>query len=254
MLAALQRLVRGRTVVLVAHRPALLGVADRVLELGRLPVAGVTSAHARSECRASATADPRGADREPRWRWRTRPARTARARQPARRRSDRCRDRSDRHVGVAYLPGVAAPAGVGAGARHRRRAVLRPVTRPVSIRAAARRSRRGISVAGGSPHELLRTIRGAGAGRVTGVPPRGPAGAGRPRHRLPPGPPPEGDPAVCDSTAGRRRHRRAGLVDPARGRSDPARRAGARRHRAHVAHRQARPALRSPAGDRSAQS
>jgi ABC-type transport system involved in cytochrome bd biosynthesis fused ATPase/permease subunit len=33
VLAALQRLVRGRTVVLVAHRPALAELADRVLEL-----------------------------------------------------------------------------------------------------------------------------------------------------------------------------------------------------------------------------
>ncbi len=39
VLAALQRLMRGRTVILVAHRPALVDMADRVLELGRLPVA-----------------------------------------------------------------------------------------------------------------------------------------------------------------------------------------------------------------------
>jgi thiol reductant ABC exporter CydD subunit len=39
VLAALERLVRGRTVVLVAHRPALVELADRVLELGRVPVA-----------------------------------------------------------------------------------------------------------------------------------------------------------------------------------------------------------------------
>jgi len=35
VLAALHRLVRGRTVILVAHRPALVEMADRVLELGR---------------------------------------------------------------------------------------------------------------------------------------------------------------------------------------------------------------------------
>jgi thiol reductant ABC exporter CydD subunit len=35
VLAALQRLAHGRTVVLVAHRPALVGLADRVLELGQ---------------------------------------------------------------------------------------------------------------------------------------------------------------------------------------------------------------------------
>ena len=30
----IRRLVRGRTVVVVAHRPALLAVADRVVDLG----------------------------------------------------------------------------------------------------------------------------------------------------------------------------------------------------------------------------
>lgn len=39
VLAALSRLVAGRTVLLVAHRPALLTLADRVLELGAMPVA-----------------------------------------------------------------------------------------------------------------------------------------------------------------------------------------------------------------------
>jgi thiol reductant ABC exporter CydD subunit len=39
VLAALERLVQDRTVVLVAHRPALVALADRVLELGELPVA-----------------------------------------------------------------------------------------------------------------------------------------------------------------------------------------------------------------------
>ena len=39
VLAALQRLVVGRTVVLVAHRPALLALADRVVELDLVPVA-----------------------------------------------------------------------------------------------------------------------------------------------------------------------------------------------------------------------
>jgi thiol reductant ABC exporter CydD subunit len=39
VLAALGRLVAGRTVLLVAHRPALIALADRVLELGAVPVA-----------------------------------------------------------------------------------------------------------------------------------------------------------------------------------------------------------------------
>jgi ATP-binding cassette subfamily C protein CydCD len=39
VLAALQRLMRGRTVVLVAHRPSLVDLADRVLKLGDVAVA-----------------------------------------------------------------------------------------------------------------------------------------------------------------------------------------------------------------------
>jgi ATP-binding cassette, subfamily C, bacterial CydCD len=38
VLAALRRLVAGRTVLLVAHRPALVSLADRVLELGAAAV------------------------------------------------------------------------------------------------------------------------------------------------------------------------------------------------------------------------
>jgi ABC-type transport system involved in cytochrome bd biosynthesis fused ATPase/permease subunit len=38
VLAALRRLLAGRTVVLVAHRPALVSLADRVLELGAVAV------------------------------------------------------------------------------------------------------------------------------------------------------------------------------------------------------------------------
>ncbi len=37
VLEAIQRLSTGRTVILVAHRPALLGMADRVVDLGRAP-------------------------------------------------------------------------------------------------------------------------------------------------------------------------------------------------------------------------
>src|SRR5262249_17748154 len=39
VLDAVARLSVGRTVVLVAHRPALLTLADRVVDLGRVPVA-----------------------------------------------------------------------------------------------------------------------------------------------------------------------------------------------------------------------
>ncbi|MFZ2113979.1 MAG: hypothetical protein WAU77_09640, partial [Solirubrobacteraceae bacterium] len=37
VLEAVQRLSTGRTVILVAHRPALLEMADRVVDLGRAP-------------------------------------------------------------------------------------------------------------------------------------------------------------------------------------------------------------------------
>jgi ABC-type multidrug transport system fused ATPase/permease subunit len=40
VLAALERLVCGRTVVLVAHRPALVDIADRVIDLGALRAHG----------------------------------------------------------------------------------------------------------------------------------------------------------------------------------------------------------------------
>ena len=39
VLAALRTLMRGRTVLLVAHRPALVELADRVVELGDVAVA-----------------------------------------------------------------------------------------------------------------------------------------------------------------------------------------------------------------------
>jgi ABC-type multidrug transport system fused ATPase/permease subunit len=38
VLAAVRRLVRGRTVIIVAHRPALVGLADRVIDLSRVRV------------------------------------------------------------------------------------------------------------------------------------------------------------------------------------------------------------------------
>ena len=43
VLAALRRLMRGRSVVLVAHRPALVELADRVIELDRVAGGGVTA-------------------------------------------------------------------------------------------------------------------------------------------------------------------------------------------------------------------
>ena len=39
---ALQRLMRGRSVILVAHRPALVELADRVIEFDRATVPAST--------------------------------------------------------------------------------------------------------------------------------------------------------------------------------------------------------------------
>jgi ABC-type transport system involved in cytochrome bd biosynthesis fused ATPase/permease subunit len=39
VLLAIRRLIRGRTVILVAHRPALVALADRVVDVGRVAVA-----------------------------------------------------------------------------------------------------------------------------------------------------------------------------------------------------------------------
>ena len=41
VLVALRRLMRGRSVVLVAHRPALVELADRVIELDRASTVAV---------------------------------------------------------------------------------------------------------------------------------------------------------------------------------------------------------------------
>ena len=43
VLEAVQRLSAGRTVILVAHRPALLSIADRVVELGNMPSSGAAA-------------------------------------------------------------------------------------------------------------------------------------------------------------------------------------------------------------------
>ena len=43
VLEAVQRLSTGRTVILVAHRPALLSMADRVVELGNTPSSGAAA-------------------------------------------------------------------------------------------------------------------------------------------------------------------------------------------------------------------
>ena len=39
VLMAIRRLIRGRTVILVAHRPALVALADRVVDLGSVALA-----------------------------------------------------------------------------------------------------------------------------------------------------------------------------------------------------------------------
>ena len=98
-------MAQGRTVVLVAHRPALLELADRVVHLQARPVVALAM-------RAMLTA--------------SRPGGTAAAAgDAAGGRCDGVRDRPDRHLGVADLALLAASGAVGGGRRDRRRAVLR---------------------------------------------------------------------------------------------------------------------------------
>ncbi|WP_416977967.1 thiol reductant ABC exporter subunit CydD [Streptomyces sp. T028] len=61
VVAAVRRLATGRTVLLVVHRPALLGVADRVVRLepaDRVAGAAGADAHRPVEARSKAAADP----------------------------------------------------------------------------------------------------------------------------------------------------------------------------------------------------
>ena len=60
MLDAVSRLAAGRTVVLVAHRPALLSLADRVVDLRPGGGAGVVSVRARSRNGGGGTTGARG--------------------------------------------------------------------------------------------------------------------------------------------------------------------------------------------------
>ena len=153
-------------------------------------------------------------------------ARHARARAPgrrapgvgdaARRRLGGGGDRADRHLGVADLARVAAPARVGARARPSspcssspcRAALLRYGERLVGHDAALPRARRPAG-------RRLRAPRAPRPARRAGLPQRRPAGAARRRRRLAPGPAAARRAAVRDRGARRCGDRRAGLADAA---------------------------------------
>ena len=136
VLAAMRRLAEGRTVIVVAHRPALVEFAGREIVLPELrprrDEGGRVSARARA---------PRGDVARGRFRASTqRPFTPAdRARDPARRRRGDRRRRADGRVRVAHLARRAAPRGVGARSRRRARAAVRALARRASLRRAAGR-------------------------------------------------------------------------------------------------------------------
>ncbi len=163
---AIRRLSRGRTVVVVAHRPALIDPRRPRAPARAGGGRGVTptlSTDPRSALddeggpEASAAAHTR--DRSPR---RGAPG----ARDAARRGRRRRRDRPDRDLGLADLALGSASTGVGRRDRHRRRAVLRPRERPVPLRRAAGRSRRGLPRALGDEGQRLRAPRAPGSARA----------------------------------------------------------------------------------------
>ena len=234
---AVRRLARGRTVVLVAHRPALVGAGRpggraRPRRGGRVTAARVTPLQPASRrTRGAARAD----------------ARDSRARPPGAWRSRRCsgRARSAPAIGLiatsAWLisRSVAAPAGVRAwrsrssasSSSPSRAGLCRYGERLVGHDAAFR-------VLARSARARLRTARAARAARPAGVPQRRSARAAGARRRLAAGSAAAGGAAVRDRAraSARRRSRWCGGCCPAAG-ADPAGRAAARRNARAVADR-----------------
>ena len=171
---------QGRLVLMVAHRPAVLEAADRVVAL---PVpAGIPAA---SWERTREHRRERRCDRHdpgPRRRQAAGPRRGGGCRrQPG-------RHRTDRHVGLADIPGVAAAAGAQPDDRRGRGAGLRARPQRVPVPGAAGQSRRR---APGPGHDAGHGVPSPGAarpGRAARVPlgrPGEPAGRRRGRHRRP---------------------------------------------------------------------
>ena len=199
VLDAVRRLMVGRTVLIVAHRPSLLALADRVVDLAPVAAASVMAA-----------TTVRTARRRRGWRRCGRTlgiARPAAGRlllaAPAGGRCHRRRHRAHGHRGLADLEGrrstptsrTLALAIVGVQFFGLSRGFFRYGERLVGHDAAFRLLA-DLRVQG------LRAARAARAGRPAGLPAGRPAGPHRPGRRLAAGPGPPGHPAV--------RHRRAG--------------------------------------------
>ena len=159
---------RGRTVVLVAHRPALLALADRVVALA--PAEAWRHARARARWTPDAGAGGRAPDARCARRSRARPAsRSRRCSAPGARAPPR---RAARDVGVADLARGAAP-------RERRRSASR------SPACSSSRSRAGCcATASGSPATTRRSgrspaLRVSVYRRLEPLAPRGAAGVPR---------------------------------------------------------------------------
>ncbi len=195
VLAAVRRLMAGRTVVIVAHRPSLLALADRVVDL--TPASSMADgADDRPRRRRAARSAARLRCAGP-WAWPSGRA-ADRPGDPARGRCGRRGHRADRHRRLAHLAGGRAPQRVRTGPGHRRRAVLRPVPRTAALRRAPGRSRRRVPTARRAQGAGLRAARTARARGPAVVPARRPAGPDRPRRRLAAGPRPAGHAGVRD--------------------------------------------------------
>ena len=229
VLMAIRRLMGGRTVILVAHRPALVALADRVVDLSSGGGGGMSS-----------TVAPRDGA-------------SSRARRTA------AVDRG------SLLGAGAIGAGIGLLATSAW-LISRAAQHPHGVDALALgivavqffglskgllrygqrlvRPRRRISRPGGPAGPGLRAARGAGTGRPPGVPQWRSDGAVRPRRRIAAGPARAGDLPVRDRDSGPGPWTVAlvWLILPAAG-ADPAGRAAARRDRAAVADRPRSPGV-----------
>ena len=134
VLAAVRRLMAGRSVVMVAHRPSLLAIADRVVHLAPSTADPpmLPRRHRERATRAgSAAADP---GRGTAGRAANHPG------DPARSRGCRGGHRTHRHGRLAHLARRRASQRIRTRAGHRRRAGVRPVARAVALRRTPRRS------------------------------------------------------------------------------------------------------------------
>ena len=242
VLAAVRRLAQGRTVLVVAHRPALVAMADRVVALG----AGSMSAQpaATDASRASTGTPPPDVAHRSARRW------TTGRRHAARRGGRGRRHRTARDVGVVDLARRRASLDRRPRPGRGGRALLRHLPWAVPLRRAPRRPRRRLPPARRPPGHRLPAARASRPFRPPGLPPWRPPRPSRGRRRHPPGPPAAGAPSLWHRPrrggGDRRRHRVAAAGRRARPGRHPARRRCPR----PMAHAPAGAADRGPPGDR----